>query len=173
MYVPEYQNEASSQAPAPPPEIAVQPPSEGNIATAEQPLGDQPGQEEPALHQDFKPTDTVEVRRFSAPHVDWDPARYAPSWNHVGLLTSAGVLRQVVRSLKRQTFRHTLTRCLTIPSSFSLQVLTPKLRRTCGTKPQKRLQRSQNQNQSSHGRIVLPELRVCSLRPGLRHLHPS
>jgi hypothetical protein len=51
-------------------------PSAENIAIpVEPPMGDKPEVVEEIQHKDFKPTPTVEQRRFSAPHSDWDPAR--------------------------------------------------------------------------------------------------
>jgi hypothetical protein len=41
----------------------------------EQPMGDQPTRTEQVLKGDFVPIPTVEVRRFSAPHVEWEPSR--------------------------------------------------------------------------------------------------
>jgi glycogenin glucosyltransferase len=51
-------------------------PSAENITTpVEPPMGDKPEVVEEIQHGDFKPTPTVEQRRFSAPHSDWNPAR--------------------------------------------------------------------------------------------------
>ncbi|KIW71036.1 hypothetical protein, variant 1 [Phialophora macrospora] len=44
-------------------------------STVELPLGDAPTPQGP---QDFHPVPTIEQRRFSAPHTDWDPARAPP-----------------------------------------------------------------------------------------------
>jgi len=58
-----------------PPEITVTDPTQGHLQaaqTVELPLGDAPT---PVAQQDFTPLPTVEQRRFSAPHVDWEPAR--------------------------------------------------------------------------------------------------
>jgi glycogenin len=43
---------------------------------AENPLGNAPSTTEQVAQPDFEPTPTVEQRRFSAPHSDWEPARY-------------------------------------------------------------------------------------------------
>jgi hypothetical protein len=57
-----------------PPKIEVHP-DEVVPPSVEQPMGDQPERVEEIQHEDFKPTPTVEQRRFSAPHSEWDPAR--------------------------------------------------------------------------------------------------
>ncbi|KAK5046214.1 hypothetical protein LTR84_008357 [Exophiala bonariae] len=61
-----------------PPEIVITDPSQGHLQpaqTVELPLGDAPT---PVVRQDFTPVPTVQQRRFSAPHVDWEPARAPP-----------------------------------------------------------------------------------------------
>lgn len=58
-----------------PPEIVITDPSKSQFQaaqTVELPLGDAPT---PVVQQDFTPVPTVQQRRFSAPHVDWEPAR--------------------------------------------------------------------------------------------------
>lgn len=81
MYLPGYSQSqplsdqtAPSSGPPPPP-IHVDRSQEVRSQTLEQPLGDQPTLEEPVLQQEFKPIPTAEVRRFSAPHVEWEPTR--------------------------------------------------------------------------------------------------
>ena len=56
------------------PDIVVHP-AEGYAVGTEQPMGDQPDAVEEVHKEDFTPTPTVQQRRFSAPHADWDPSR--------------------------------------------------------------------------------------------------
>jgi glycogenin len=60
-----------------PPEIVVQPPAEAvrRESLTEQPMGDVPDASEKAAENDFTPTPTVVQRKFSAPQVDWEPAK--------------------------------------------------------------------------------------------------
>ncbi|KIW97301.1 uncharacterized protein Z519_02693 [Cladophialophora bantiana CBS 173.52] len=66
-------SEHTGQIPQPP-EIQVHSQS-GQTTSTELPLGDAPT---PKATSDFRPVPTVEQRRFSAPHVEWDPARAPP-----------------------------------------------------------------------------------------------
>lgn len=71
----------------PPPRIEVEPPPpEGSATSIEQPMGDQPELVEEVQKEDFNPIPTVEQRRFSAPHTEWDPSRYT---NHTTALMQA------------------------------------------------------------------------------------
>lgn len=86
LYIPSQHSQPapiSHQHPSPPqqgqiplpPEITVTDPSQSHLQpaqTVELPLGDAPT---PVAQQHFTPVPTVEQRRFSAPHVDWEPAR--------------------------------------------------------------------------------------------------
>lgn len=71
--------DASESQQAPTPNIVVNVPStephDHNVAL-EQPMGDAPTPAEQVIQEDFKPTPTAQQRRFSAPHVEWEPARY-------------------------------------------------------------------------------------------------
>jgi len=60
-----------------PPVINLEPPPHDVPSTTEQPLGDQPSPAAQVQKEDFVPTPTVEQRRFSAPHVEWEPTKYA------------------------------------------------------------------------------------------------
>lgn len=69
----QHQTSPSNQGQIPlPPEITVTDPESNQQVTVELPLGDAPT---PRAPSDFRPVPTVEQRRFSAPHADWDPAR--------------------------------------------------------------------------------------------------
>jgi hypothetical protein len=65
-------SEQTGQIPLPP-QIQVHNNETNEISKVELPMGDAPT---PKAAQDFQPVPTVEQRRFSAPHTDWDPARY-------------------------------------------------------------------------------------------------
>ncbi|OAP61227.1 hypothetical protein AYL99_03428 [Fonsecaea erecta] len=67
-------SEQTGQIPLPP-EIQVSHPQTGHTTSVELPLGDAPTPKAPS---DFHPVPTVEQRRFSAPHAEWDPAREPP-----------------------------------------------------------------------------------------------
>jgi glycogenin len=76
IYLPEYSRlpqQQSQQAAVQPPPILVEPPSEPASDThqAEVSMADAPSPNQ----ETFQPTPTVEQRRFSAPHVDWEPSR--------------------------------------------------------------------------------------------------
>lgn len=60
-----------------PPSIFIQPPPETGLGepAVEQPMGDEPDATERAAENDFTPTSTVEQRKFSAPHIEWEPAK--------------------------------------------------------------------------------------------------
>jgi glycogenin len=69
----------SSQSQANPgPSIVIQPPPETSHGdpAMEQPMSDEPDATEMAADDsNFNPTPTAEQRKFSAPHIDWEPAR--------------------------------------------------------------------------------------------------
>ncbi|KIW76054.1 hypothetical protein Z517_10799 [Fonsecaea pedrosoi CBS 271.37] len=67
-------SENTGQIPLPP-QIQVSQPASGHTTSIELPLGDAPT---PKAASDFHPVPTVEQRRFSAPHAEWDPAREPP-----------------------------------------------------------------------------------------------
>ncbi|KIW27380.1 hypothetical protein, variant 1 [Cladophialophora immunda] len=67
-------SEHTGQMPLPP-EIQVHHSQPGQTTSVELPLGDAPT---PKAASDFHPVPTVEQRRFSAPHAEWDPAREPP-----------------------------------------------------------------------------------------------
>ncbi|KIX96851.1 uncharacterized protein Z520_07571 [Fonsecaea multimorphosa CBS 102226] len=67
-------SEHTGQIPLPP-EIQLSHSQSGQTTSVELPLGDAPTPKAPS---DFHPVPTVEQRRFSAPHAEWDPAREPP-----------------------------------------------------------------------------------------------
>lgn len=71
------QSASQQDGSAPPPPIVVQPPPEAarRGSLTEQPMGDAPDATERAADNDFTPTPTVVQRKFSAPFVDWEPAK--------------------------------------------------------------------------------------------------
>lgn len=71
VYLPGYSQAQPQAAPT----INVEEPQEAPPTTIEQPMGDQPDTAEQVHQEAFEPAPTVEQRRFSAPHVEWDPAR--------------------------------------------------------------------------------------------------
>ena len=71
VYLPGY----SQAQPQEPPEIVIEEPKEAPATATERPMGDQPDTNEQVHQESFEPTPTVEQRRFSAPHVEWDPAK--------------------------------------------------------------------------------------------------
>ncbi|KAL6243270.1 glycogenin glucosyltransferase [Rhinocladiella similis] len=81
LYVPNYSSQPQ-QAPSPqqgqiplPSEITIPGSDSHQAVKVEMPLGDAPT---PAMRSDFAPVATVEQRRFSAPHVEWEPSRAPP-----------------------------------------------------------------------------------------------
>lgn len=80
VYVASYSGQQSAAGPSPPQHgqiplpraITVTGPGSSQPATVELPLGDSIT---PVFQGDFTPVPTVEQRRFSAPHVDWEPSR--------------------------------------------------------------------------------------------------
>lgn len=81
VYVPSYSNQQSAAAQASPPqhgqiplppEITVTDAGTGQPTKVEMPLGDNPT---PVVQNDFTPVRTAEQRRFSAPHIEWEPTR--------------------------------------------------------------------------------------------------
>lgn len=57
------------------PSIVVQPPRSTEKPAMETPMGDAPDSTERAGSGRFKPTPTSQQRKFSAPHVEWEPAK--------------------------------------------------------------------------------------------------
>jgi glycogenin len=57
------------------PSIVLHRPSDGEPPAMETPMGDAPSPAERTTDADFTPTPTVQQRKFSAPEVDWHPAR--------------------------------------------------------------------------------------------------
>lgn len=55
-----------------------------NSTSMERPFGDQPGLDERISQNNFKPTSTQEVRRWSAPHAEWEPTRLVVSCINLG-----------------------------------------------------------------------------------------
>ncbi|KAK6365675.1 hypothetical protein, variant 1 [Exophiala oligosperma] len=81
LYVPSYSSQ-QQQVPSPqqgqiplPPEITIPGSNSHQTVKVEMPLGDAPT---PAMRSDFAPIATAEQRRFSAPHVEWEPSRAPP-----------------------------------------------------------------------------------------------
>ncbi|EXJ83870.1 hypothetical protein A1O1_07498 [Capronia coronata CBS 617.96] len=76
LYVAQQQPSPPHQGQIPlPPQITISQSGSNKPASVELPLGDAPT---PTVQGDFHPTPTVEQRRFSAPHVDWQPTREPP-----------------------------------------------------------------------------------------------
>ncbi|KIV77367.1 hypothetical protein, variant 1 [Exophiala sideris] len=84
LYVPSYSNQQSAPGhPSPPqhgqiplpPQITVTDAGSGQPTQVEMPLGDSAT---PVVKNDFIPVPTLEQRRFSAPHTEWDPTRAPP-----------------------------------------------------------------------------------------------
>ena len=71
VYLPVYSQTQPQDTPA----IPIDEPQEVPTVATEQPMGDQPDTSEQVHQQAFQPIPTVEQRKFSAPHVEWDPAR--------------------------------------------------------------------------------------------------
>lgn len=60
------------------PELAIQPPTADSArreSHTEQPMGDAPDTAERAAENNFTPTPTVVQRKFSAPQIEWEPAK--------------------------------------------------------------------------------------------------
>lgn len=82
-YEPEYQPRRQSHSgysitqpkPQPAPGIHFTAPTV-DVGSQERPLSDQPSLEEKIEQESYQPTPTVEQRRWSAPRVEWEPARY-------------------------------------------------------------------------------------------------
>ena len=71
VYLPGY----SQRQPQAPPRINIEEPQEAPAVATEQPMDDQPDTAKQMQQEAIKLTPTVEQRKFSAPQVDWDPAR--------------------------------------------------------------------------------------------------
>jgi glycogenin len=71
VYLPGYSQAQPQEAPT----VYIEEPQEAPATATEQPMGDQPDTTEQVHQEAFDPVPTVEQRRFSAPHVEWDPAR--------------------------------------------------------------------------------------------------
>ncbi|KAK7894377.1 glycogenin glucosyltransferase [Exophiala xenobiotica] len=81
IYAPSYSSHAATGSPAQhgqiplPSEITIPGSASGHPVKVEMPLGDAPT---PAMRSDFAPVSTTQQRRFSAPHVEWEPMRAPP-----------------------------------------------------------------------------------------------
>lgn len=77
QHLQQQQQEPPSEQQNQAPPIFVEPPSDSGKSQphSEQPMGDAPSPAERASENDIKPTPTVHQRRFSAPHVEWEPAK--------------------------------------------------------------------------------------------------
>jgi lipopolysaccharide biosynthesis glycosyltransferase len=71
MYLPGY----SQRQPEAPPRINIEEPQEAPVVATEQPMDDQPETSKQVQQEATEPAPTIEQRKFSAPQVDWDPAR--------------------------------------------------------------------------------------------------
>jgi glycogenin len=76
-FAPGYSSSEPQQQPRhqSPPSIVVQPPASTEQPSTEAPMGDAPDASEKVAENDFTPTPTVQQRKFSAPHVEWEPAK--------------------------------------------------------------------------------------------------
>ena len=79
---PSHQQQQEQHQPPPQPhqapEIVIEPPPPEVVrreSLTEQPMGDAPDASERVAENDFTPTPTVVQRKFSAPFVDWEPAK--------------------------------------------------------------------------------------------------
>lgn len=87
IFLPDYARGPQPQQQTHAPSVVIHPPTgqPPEQPQAEAPLGDAPSPAQQVAQEDFKPTPTVEQRRFSAPHVEWEPARYVHAYGHVSV----------------------------------------------------------------------------------------
>lgn len=71
LYLPGY----SQGQPQEPPTIAIKEPQEAPPVATEQPIHDQPDTAKQLYEEAVKSLPTVDRKKFSAPQVNWDPAR--------------------------------------------------------------------------------------------------
>lgn len=136
-----------------PPRAEVHP-EEGVPPPVESPMGDPPERVEEIQQEDFKPTPTVEQRRFSAPQSEWDPARWATVSAPVCpiLLTCEAHHRLSIRSRRHPIFPRGRIICLRKRTCSRPQRNIQILREICITRSRRKRPKRRSRSKSSRGK---------------------
>lgn len=117
--------------PQPPPGIHYNA-QQADSGAQERPFGDQPSLEERIEQENYQPTRTIEQRRWSAPHSEWEPARYVMDPQVIHYTDRIDNHLPKTRNQKLKTSLLRPTRCPKVDNCLNLQRATQSLRKTCG-----------------------------------------
>lgn len=127
--------------PQPPPGIHYMAQS-ADSGAQERPFGDQPSLEERIEQENYQPIRTAEQRRFSAPHSEWEPARYVINLHVEQYADETDNRRRSIRGQRPLISPPRRMKCRKADNYSNPQRNTLNHRKTCGTKyPRKSLNR--------------------------------